>query len=177
GAWVLSLMAQLAFPDAQVWGDVAAVGRSDALYARRFFAAHEDRGSVIGSPGTELVWAGGRLLDAWPANPDEHEYTRVRDSKVETLLIGGALDFATPPQTPPRDLLPHLPNGRQVVLRGLGHTDDFWTYEPAAGARLINTYFDGGRVDRSLYTPNSIDFTPAVSFGTIAKIVLATILS
>ena len=30
GAWFLSLMAQLVFPRAQVWGDVAAVGRSDA---------------------------------------------------------------------------------------------------------------------------------------------------
>src|SRR6184192_2350080 len=35
GAWFLSLMAQLAFSRAQVWGDVAAVGRNDAAYARR----------------------------------------------------------------------------------------------------------------------------------------------
>src|SRR5262249_9217400 len=88
GAWLLSVMAQLVFPEGQVWGDVAAVGRSDARYAGRFFAAGADRGSVIGSPGTELIWSGGRLLDAWPANPDENEYTKVRDSKVETLLIG-----------------------------------------------------------------------------------------
>src|SRR2546423_940351 len=40
GAWFLSLMAELAFPRAQAWGDVAAVGRSDAAYARRFFPAH-----------------------------------------------------------------------------------------------------------------------------------------
>ena len=94
----------------------------------------------------------GRLLDAWPANPDENLYTRVRDSKVETLLIGGELDFATPPQNATRELLPHLPNGRQVVLPGLGHTDDFWSYEPEASSRLINTYLDSGRVDTSLYT-------------------------
>jgi hypothetical protein len=50
----------------QVWGDVAAVGRSDAAYARRFFAAHADRGSVIGSPGTDFLMAGGRLFDSWP---------------------------------------------------------------------------------------------------------------
>ncbi len=30
GAWLLSTMAQLIFPRAQVWGDVAAVGRTDA---------------------------------------------------------------------------------------------------------------------------------------------------
>jgi len=177
GAWFLSLMAQMAFPSAQVWGDVAAVGRSDAAYARRFFARHADRGSVIGSPGTDLIWAGGRLLDAWPASPDENQYTRVPDSKVPMLLIGGKLDFATPPQNARRELLPHLQNGHQVVLPGLGHTDDFWSYEPAASEHLINTYFDRGRVDTSRYTPARIDFTPSFSHGKIAKIVLAVMLS
>ncbi|HEX6663112.1 MAG TPA: alpha/beta fold hydrolase [Gaiellaceae bacterium] len=176
GAWLLSTMAQLIFPRGQVWGDVAAVGRSDAAYAQQFFSTHADRGSVIGSPGTGLIWAGGRLLDAWPASPDENEYTRVRDSKVETLLIGGSLDFATPPQKAARELLPHLPNGRQVVLANLGHTDDFWSYEPAASERLVNTFFDSGRVDTSLYTRNAVDFTPSASQGTIAKITLATML-
>jgi pimeloyl-ACP methyl ester carboxylesterase len=177
GAWFLSLMAELAFPSAQVWGDVAAVARSDAAYARRFFAAHADRGSVIGAPGTDLIWAGGRLLDAWPASPDENEYIRVRDSKVETLLVGGQLDFATPPQNATRELLPHLPNGHEVVLAGVGHADDFWAYEPAASKRLLNTFFDSGRVDTSLYTPNRIDFKPSVSHGTIAKIILAVLLA
>jgi pimeloyl-ACP methyl ester carboxylesterase len=177
GAWFLALMAQLAFPRAQVWGDVAAIGRDDAAYARRFFARHADRGSVIGSPGTDLIWAGGRLLDSWPASPDENEYSRVRDSKVETLLVGGALDFATPPQTAKRELLPHLPNGHQVVLAGIGHSDDFWAYEPAAGKRLLNTFFETGRVDRSLYRTNRIDFTPGFSHGAIAKIILAVMLA
>src|SRR5438876_3646650 len=172
GAWLLSLMGQLIFPHAQLWGDVAAVGRSDAASARRFFAAHADRGSVISSPGTDLIWAGGRLVDSWPANPDENEFTRVQDSKVETLLIGGTLDFATPPQWATRDLLPHLPNGHQVVIANIGHTDDFWAYEPAASKRLVNTFLDGGRVDTSLYTPTSVDFTPSISHGAIAKIVL-----
>jgi pimeloyl-ACP methyl ester carboxylesterase len=177
GAWLLSLMGQLVFPRAQTWGDVAAVGRSDAAYARRFFATHADRDSVIGGPGTDLIWAGGRLLDAWPASPDENEYTDVQDSKVETLLIGGNLDFATPPQNATRELLPHLPNGHQVVLSNLGHTDDFWVYEPTASKRLINTFFDRGRVDTSLYTPNRVDFTPSTSQGKLAKIVLAAMLA
>jgi pimeloyl-ACP methyl ester carboxylesterase len=171
GAWFLSLMAQLAFPRGQVWGEVAATGRADAAYARTFFATHADRGSVIGSPATDLIWAGGRLVDAWPATPDDNAYTRVRDSKVETLLVGGRLDFATPPQNAARELLPHLPNGRQVVLDGIGHSDDFWAYERPASERLLNTYFGTGRVDASLYTRNKVDFTPSTSHGTIAKIV------
>jgi pimeloyl-ACP methyl ester carboxylesterase len=176
GAWFLSLMAQVAFPSEQLWGDVAAVARSDAAHARRLFATDADRRSLIGTPGADLIWAGGRLVDAWPANPDQNKYTQVRDSNVETLLIGGNLDFATPPQWATRELLPHLSNGREVILSDLGHTDDFWTYQPAASTRLVNTYFDSGRVDRSLYTHNSVDFTPAISQGAIAKIVLGVML-
>jgi hypothetical protein len=169
-------MTQAIFPRVQVWGDVAAVGRSDAAYARRFFAADADRGSVIGSPGTDFITAGGRLFDSWPSSSDENEYTRVRDSKVETLLIGGEVDFATPPQKATRELLPHLANGQQVVLPALGHSDDFWAHQTAAGTRLINTYFESGRVDTSLYTRMAVDFTPAFSHGAIAKIVLGVML-
>jgi pimeloyl-ACP methyl ester carboxylesterase len=177
GAWLLSQFAALVFPRAQVWGDVAAVARTDAASGRRFFAAGADRGSVIGSPGTDLVWAGGRLLDAWPSNPDENEYSRVRDSNVGALLIGGQLDFSTPPQNATRELLPHLPNGQQVVLSDVGHTDDFWTYQPKAADRLLNTFLDSGRVDTSRYTHNSIDFTPGSSHGKIATIIVSVMLA
>jgi pimeloyl-ACP methyl ester carboxylesterase len=176
GAWLMSMMAQLLFPRGQVWGDVAAVGRSDAAYARSFFATHANKGSVIGSPGTDLIWIDGRLLDAWPASPDENEYTQVQDSKVETLLIGGKLDFATPPQNATRRLLPHLPNGHEVVLSNLGHSDDFWAYEPAASKRLVNRFLESGRVDMSLYTPNRVDFTPTLGQGGIAKVVAGVFL-
>ena len=119
---------------------------------------------MIGSPGTDFITAGGRLYDSWPTNPDENLYTRVRDSNVETLLIGGRLDFATPPQNATRKLLPHLPNGHEVVLPDIGHTDDFCTSacNSRPRNRLINSYFDSGRVDTSLYTRTPVDFTPAL---------------
>ena len=177
GAWFYSLMTQAIFPRAQVWGDVAAFARSDAAYARRFYATHAGRGSVIGSPGTDFLTAGGRLFDSWPASPDENQYTRVQDSNVETLLIGGRLDVATPPQNGTRELLPHLPNGKEVVLPDIGHTDDFWTYQTPASNRLINTYLDSGRVDTSLYTRTPVDFTPALGHGPIAEIVLGAMLA
>jgi pimeloyl-ACP methyl ester carboxylesterase len=177
GAWLLSVFAGIAFPMGQVWGDVAAVGRSDAAAARSLFASHADRGGAIGSPGTELLYAGGRLLDAWPANPDENEYTHAENTKVPTLLVGGALDFAAPPQNATRELLPHLENGRQVVLPNIGHADDFWSYEPTASTRLIDSYLDTGRVDTALYTKNQLDFTPSTTHGTVAKIVLTVVVA
>jgi pimeloyl-ACP methyl ester carboxylesterase len=176
GAWLFSTFAGIAFPQGQVWGDVAAVGRTDAAYGKRLFASGADRGSLIGTPGTELLWAGGRLLDNWPANPDENEYAHVRDSNVGTLLVGGRLDFAAPPQNATRELLPHLPNGRQVVLPNIGHADDFWAYEPDASTRLIDRFLETGRVDTSLYTTNQLDFTPTPTHATIAEIVISVFL-
>ena len=87
-------------------------------------------------------------------------YSRVRTSDVETLLIGGELDLVTPPQVATKELLPYLPNGHQVVLPGFGHQTTVWTEQPEAGSRLINTFFDSGQVDDSLYMPPDVDFTP-----------------
>ena len=170
GLWFLSLVAKMAFPESFVWGELAAVSRADTLAAKRYFGRGPHRSdSILGNAGTEFVFAGGGLVDAWPAAPDENEYAAVRDSKVQTLLIGGTLDFATPPVNATRDLLPHLPNGRQVVLSELGHTDSFWSYEPKASTRLMNTYFDTGKVDTSLYTPAKVDFTPGVTHTALGK--------
>jgi hypothetical protein len=88
---------------------------------------------------------------------------------VETLLIGGTLDFSTPPQIATDELLPHLPNGQQLVLSELGHTTDFWTYQPEASSRLVLGFFDRGEVDDSLYTPASVDFTPDATYTALAK--------
>jgi hypothetical protein len=71
-------------------------------------------------------------------------------------------------------VLPGLPNGHQVVLAGFGHSTDFWTYQPEAGSRLINTFFERGRVDDSLYEPQGVDFTPEVTLTSLAKGIACT---
>src|SRR4051794_31413903 len=177
GLWFLGTLAQVAFPDVQVKGDAAAVARTDAAYARRYFAAPRGEHSIIGSPATDFLWAGGRLLDGWPANPDENLYGRGRTSKVETLVINGDLDFATPPQNAHRQLMPYMPNGHELVLQGLGHTDDFWSYQPRASSHLVNTYLNRGVVDDSLYVTNRVELEPDFAQTTIAKIMLAVFLS
>jgi pimeloyl-ACP methyl ester carboxylesterase len=169
GLWFMSLMADMAFPQAQVWGDVGAASRADAAAAKRFFATQAHRKSILGDAGTEFIWAGGRLADGWPSNPSENQYSRVQDSNVETLLIDGSLDIATPPVNATRELLPHLPNGHQVVLPNFGHTTDFWTYQPKASSHLVNTFLDSGKVDESLYTHRTMDFKPDVRQTALAK--------
>jgi pimeloyl-ACP methyl ester carboxylesterase len=172
GFWLQSTLADLFYPPAFIWGEMAAVARADTRAAERYFSSGAQRGdSILGNPGTEFLWAGGGLLWAWPANPGASAYDRVRMSTVETLLIGGTVDFATPAQNATKELLPYLPNGHQVVLAELGHATDFWSYEPQASTRLLTTFFDSGTVDASLYTHRTMDFTPEVTLTWLAKII------
>ena len=177
GFWFQSLLAGLFFPESFVWGEYAATASSDAQAARAYFStAGREHDANLGYAATAFGWGGGRVVDGWPAPPDADEYSRVQTSEVETLLIGGALDFATPPQAATTELLPHLPNGHQVVLPGFGHSLSFWIDQPEAGTRLINTFFDSGQVDDSLYTPQRVDFTPEVTQTALAKGIAGTML-
>ena len=115
-------------------------------------------------------------MRALPANPSENQYTSVPNSNVPTLLIGGTLDFETPAQNATKESLPHLPNGHQVILSGLGHVDDFDAYEPSASTQLLTTLYATGRVDTSRYTPNVVSFTTSSTQTAIAKDILAAMI-
>ena len=54
------------------------------------------------APATDFLWAGGRLLDAWPANPDENEYCRVRDSQRRDAARSAATSTSRRRRRPPR---------------------------------------------------------------------------
>ncbi|HEU5424454.1 MAG TPA: alpha/beta hydrolase, partial [Nitrolancea sp.] len=170
GFWFVSLFAKL-FPVPFVWGEYAAAGILDAQAARDYFATPGLDRASLGWAGSAFAWGGGQLADAWPNTADEDTYRRVRTSAVETLLVGGALDTSTPPQVAANELLPYLPNGQQIVLPGLGHTGSFFAEQPEAGSRLVNTFFDSGQVDASLYTPIAVDFTPRITLTALAKVV------
>ncbi len=168
GLWFASAYGDLLFPHMFVWGEYIGVGLADAQAVRDYFAAHEPDSSLAYA-ATALVWGGGLPVEAWPTPPQVGEYARVQTSQAETLLIGGDLDFSTPPQIATKELLPYLPNGHQVVLPGFGHSASFWNDQPEAGTRMINTFLDNGQVDDSLYKPQGVDFTPAQTHTALAK--------
>lgn len=176
GLWFSSVLADVMLPELFVRGQYASAAMLDAQAARDYFAQGLGDISNLGRAATAAGWAGGLLPDAWPAAADEAEYSEVRTSHVETLLIGGELDVSTPPQVSTRELLPYLPNGQEIVLPGFGHTGTFFGAQPEAGSRLVNTFFDSGQVDDSLYVPQGVDFTPARTLGAAARIALGAIL-
>ncbi|MFZ0716253.1 alpha/beta hydrolase, partial [Mycobacterium sp.] len=175
GLWLLSTMAGLILPSSFSWGEFASIGLADAHPAQRYFSSGTGRGSIIGNPGTQFLWGAGGLAD-WPANPGENQYTRVQNSNVPTLLIGGTLDFQTPAQNATKELLPHLPNGHQVILSGLGHAEDFWSYQPSASTQLLTTFYNTGRVDTSGYTPNKVSFSTSPTQTAVARDIVGTVL-
>jgi len=177
GFWLVSLLADLAFPESFVWGEFAATGLADAAAADAYYAAGGDPGSVLGNAATDFLWGGGGLTDAWPSSPDYDQYQEVQTSDVETLLVSGTIDFSTPPRFATEELLPSLSNGRQVILPEFGHSEDFWDYQPEAGTRLITTFFENGTVDDTLYVTQQVDFDAGVqTFPALAKVLLGVML-
>jgi pimeloyl-ACP methyl ester carboxylesterase len=170
GFWFQSLLADFAFPTAFVWGQYASAASLDDEAANEYFAPDAQApDSNVGYAATAFGWGGGRLGHVWPVSRDAGQYGEVRPSEVETLVVGGELDFAIPPQKAHEQLLPKLENGQEVLLPGFGHSEDFWYYQPEASARLINTFVASGEVDDSLYRPQPVDFTPEVTLGALAK--------
>jgi hypothetical protein len=94
----------------------------------------------------------------WPIHPIPQEYLEVQPTDVETLLVSGSIDFSTPPQFATEELLPYLSNGEQVILKDLGHVSSFWSSQPEARVHMLNTFFDTGQADASLYTCQPLDF-------------------
>lgn len=178
GLWLTSLIGDLLVPDLFVYGQHAAAGLSDAEASRDYFAAYASGYETdLAYASTSFGFARGRLADAWPV-PDEVEaYADVRPSEVETLLVSGELDVATPPQIAAEQLLPQLANGQQVILPGFGHQSTVFTEQPEASTRLITTFYDSGGVDDSLVAPIELDFDPGLTFGALAKVALAVLIA
>jgi pimeloyl-ACP methyl ester carboxylesterase len=168
--WAMSVLADVALPTSTVWGEFASFSMIDAPAARQYYAQGGDPGSILGNASTDFLWGGpAGFSTAWPDSPDNAGYRTVRPSAVETLLVGGELDFSTPPVNATNELLPALSRGHQVVLPGLGHTNDLWEHRPEAGKHLLTTFFDTGRVDSSGFDRRPVDFDAVpLSMSTIA---------
>jgi pimeloyl-ACP methyl ester carboxylesterase len=176
GMWLLSLLADMSIPTSHVWGDMPATGQLDNEVITRYYAGGGDHGTILGNPLADSIWGAGGVVNAWPHSAEVDQYRTLRPSNVDTLLISGDVDFATPAQFATNELLPTLRHGHQVILKDLGHTDDTWNYEKPAADRLMNTFFDTGHVDQSGYTPRVMDFHASPPQTRIAKIVLASVL-
>jgi pimeloyl-ACP methyl ester carboxylesterase len=174
GLAVWSLFGDMAWPTAFVWGEMAAVSASaDGPGAWQYLAEADLERTILGTPGSTWMWAG---IERWPANLLPEEFRRVQPSDVETLLVGGTLDFSTPFEQARDELLPALSHGQQVILPGFGHSHDVWTIQPEATVQLFNSYYRTGVPDASLFTRPPVRFEAgAIGFPEMAKIALGAV--
>lgn len=173
GLALMTLAYDFLFPSMITWGDLAAKALSADLDRTRNYAVEMDPpNSILGSPFSKLLWS----LGDWPTAPIPEEFRKTQPSGVETLLISGSIDFSTPPMFATKELLPQLSNGRQIILAEMGHTGDVWGVQPAALIRLLNSFYDTGIADDSLFRYAPMDFSVSWGFPGIAKIALAVLI-
>lgn len=174
GMALASLLAPRLLPWLFERGHLLAMGAS----APDFLGPHRDlraefmpADTILGSP-MSLIHAA--MVPGWPAASDRSSAV-AQDSAVETLVVSGSIDFSTPMEAARDELLPHLSHGHQVVLRDFGHTETIWNSQPDARARLLNTFFDTGVVDASLYRYQAPKFDVDRSWGGLAKLLLGVV--
>ncbi len=169
GLMLMQVSYDLIFPRMGAWGDFVCKGyNADFDPARDYGRDFAVGDTVLGSPITLLVFAGGGGLPV-PLVPAELRASH--DTNVETLLLGGDLDFSTPADFARDELLPHLRRGRQIVLSTMGHFNDVWSLEYHATQNALVTFYDTGVADASGFTPLPMDFRVSWGFPLIAKLV------
>jgi len=176
GMALASLSRNLFLPTLWTWGEGLSIAASvDDYYdpARDYRSEFEAPDTILGSPLSLFLWSMG---PEWPSNFIPEEYLRVQPTDVETLLIGGSIDFSTPPQFATEELLPHLSSGKQAILEDIGHTASFWNSQPEARVHLLSTFFGSGEVDASLYTYQPVDFDVGLGWPGLAKVLIGILL-
>ncbi len=172
GLALMSIAYDFVLPRMFVYGDFFAKALSaDLDPARDYGTSLNPSGSIIGSPLSALFFSAAQRCDGpcWPMADLEDKHRTARPSPVETLILSGGLDFSTPAQYAARELLPMLPNGRQIVLADMGHVDDLTQSQPEAFAHLASRFFDDGEAVSSLYVRRDLSLRPRWGMPALAK--------
>jgi pimeloyl-ACP methyl ester carboxylesterase len=130
-------------------------------------------GSVIGSPWAKLQWAPTQYWDLLlfsgkhPIHPVAERYRTFQYTDVDTLMVSGSVDLATPVEKA-RWLLPYLRNGQHVTLAERGHMD-LVTDHSDAYRHMTETFFLHGIADASRFECEPVDFKVEQTFQEMAK--------
>ncbi len=168
GLAYLSVAYDQMIPNSINWGERASKAVSADYDPKRDYEAEMDpAGSIIGSPVSKQDW-GTFQKGGWPIRSIPDEYHTLQYSDVETLLVNGSIDFATPAESA-KKLLPYLRNGKLVVLAEMGHVSDVEGIQPEAYQHLVERFYLEGIVDDSKFSYEPMNFTPSQTFQDMAK--------
>ena len=177
GLAVMSMASDFVLPNLFVWGDLISKGGSADFDSTRDYSKEMiPPDALLGSPISKLLF-GPIENDNWPIVLLPSRYRTLQRSEVQTLLLSGSMDFSTPPEFATNELLPYLPNGKQVIISEAGHIDDVWHLEPQAAERMVTSYFDTGIPDTSLLKYVPMDFHVSWGFPKLAKAALGLVIA
>jgi pimeloyl-ACP methyl ester carboxylesterase len=151
-----------------IWGDMYSKGASaDREFNTNYreILCASDKTTVLGPNMSLVLWGS---IEAWNKELIPEEYRKLRVSQTETLIVSGNLDTSTPADYARDELMPYLPNGYQVILENFSH-GDLSMAQPQNYFKLINAFFDTGKVDASVFSPQTINLNPKKKFHKIAK--------
>ncbi len=121
--------------------------------------------TVLGSNYALLLFG---AASAWYNVSIPDEFKKVRLSQTETLMISGNLDVSTPAENATKELLPYLPNGKQVILRNMSH-NDVASLQIDIYRKFVANYFDTGTVNTTEFQYDEVNFKPKMRFSSMAK--------
>ncbi|MBI5710402.1 MAG: alpha/beta hydrolase [Candidatus Eisenbacteria bacterium] len=169
GLALMSLAYDRMVPSLLTWGEMASKAVSaDYDSSRDYVAELDPPQATMGSPLGKLLW-GPLRFGSWPTRRIPEEYRRPGPSDVETLLISGSIDCATPAAFAEQELLPRLSHGRHVVLSEMGHVEDTWGSRREGVALLLTSFYQTGIANDSLIAPLPMDFSVKRGFPKLAK--------
>lgn len=180
GLALMSLAYDFIVPKMGFYGEFFSKGFSADFDSERDYVIEMDPpDSIIGSPLSKLIWGSAADADGaiWPTTLMPEASRQVQPSDVETLLVSGNVDFATPAEYARDELLPALANGKQVILSEMGHVKDVISLQPEAYERLLTTFYETGEVDDTQFVYAPMDFHVKWGFPVLAKVALGSILA
>jgi pimeloyl-ACP methyl ester carboxylesterase len=174
GLALMSFASDYVLPSMFTWGDLASKAISvDFDSTKNYSNEVESKNYALGSPLSKLLW-GPLIYGHWPIFQLPDRFRTLHRSYVETLLLSGSTDFSTPSEFATKELLPNLPNGKQIILQEYGHVGDIWKIKPETTERIITSYYNTGEPDTSSISYVKMDFGVSWGFPTIAKAALVT---
>ena len=175
GLALMSLAFDYTFPSMMTWGDLASKGFSaDFDSTRNYLNDMMPPDCILGSPLSKLLW-GPPHYSRWPVQQLPAQYRILQRSDVQTLLLSGNVDVSTPSEFATNELLPHLPNGRQVILKECGHVGDVWGVHRDATQKMVASFYATGIPDTSANKYVPMNFEVGWGFPGIAKTALGVV--
>jgi len=175
GLALMSIAYDYLIPSMFVWGDLASKAISaDSDSSRNYSRDMEAENMPLGSPMGKLLW-GPLVYCRWPTRQLPEEFRKPRHSGVETLLLSGSVDFSTPPEFATKELLPCLPNGKQIILSECGHVNDMWYVNMENTRLLLASFYKTGVPNTTLNAYVPMDFSVSWGFPRLARLALGVV--